>query len=77
MSRTGLVCSLGAMQPGHGHSKCSHLEGAERIMTTEGGQRATGESEFKESDGAVELWKQMGRWTDMSPCEEFISQYTK
>ena len=32
MSRTRLgvmrMCSLGAMQPGHGHSKCSHLEGA-------------------------------------------------
>ena len=38
-------------------------------MTTEGG-----------SD-SLKCWmgreKQMGRWTDMSPCRELISQYTK
>ena len=34
------MCSLSAMQPRHGHSKCSHPGGAERIMATEGGQRA-------------------------------------
>ena len=66
------MCSLSAMQAGHGHSKCSHLEGAARIMTTEGGQKAIGESELRES---LVLEGRGSRWASGRTCRRAESSY--
>ena len=71
------MCSLSAMQVRHGHSKCSHLEGAARIMMTEGGPRAHWRVRAQRVFGAARSGRQVGEWTDISPCREFISQCTK
>ena len=66
------MCLLSAMQPRHGHSKCSHLGGAERIMATERGQRATGESEFRES---MVLESCGSKWESGRTCRRAESSY--